>query len=77
VVLIRAIVAVIHAVLQAAVSSLLAGFSVLILLVIALAVVGAIGATLAGGLGFTGLRWVRRRSRAERDRTHEESSTKK
>jgi hypothetical protein len=71
VVLIRAIIAVIHAVLEAAVSSLLAGFSLLILVVIALAVVGAVAVTLAGGLGFTGMRWVRRRSRAERDRDEE------
>ena len=62
-VLLRAIVAVIHAILQTAASTLLAGFSLLILVLIALAVVAALIATLAGGLGMGGVHWLRRRSR--------------
>lgn len=63
-VLIRALVAVIHAVLQAAVSSLLAGFSLLIIVLVALGVIGALIATLAGGLGMGGVQWIRRRRRS-------------
>ncbi len=66
-VIIRALVAVIHAILQTAASALLAGFSLLLLVVIALAVVGGLIATLAGGLGMGGVHWLRRRSRDRRD----------
>jgi hypothetical protein len=64
VILLRALIAVIHAILQAAASALIAGFSLLILVLIALAVLAALIATLAGGLGMGGVRWLRRRSRA-------------
>jgi hypothetical protein len=67
VVIIRALIAVIHAILQTAASALLAGFSLLILVLIALAVVGALIATLAGGLGMGGVHWLRRRWRDRRD----------
>lgn len=60
-ILIRALVAVIHAVLQAAATSLIAGFSLLIVAVVSLAVVAGLVTTVAGGLGFGGLRWIRRR----------------
>ncbi len=66
-VIIRALIAVIHAILQTAASALLAGFSLLILVLIALAVVGALIATLAGGLGMGGVHWLRRRWKDRRD----------
>ena len=62
-ILLKAIIAVIHAILQTAVSVLLAGASVLIVVAIAIVVVGALIATLAGGLGFGGVHWLRRRWR--------------
>jgi hypothetical protein len=61
--LLRALIAVIHAILQTAASALLAGFSLLILVLIALAILAALIATLAGGLGMGGVHWLRRRSR--------------
>ena len=64
--LLRALIAVIHAILQTAASALLAGFSLLILVLIALAVLAALIATLAGGLGMGGVHWLRRRSRDRR-----------
>lgn len=64
-ILLHAIIAVIHAVLQTAVSALLAGFSLLIVVVIALAIVAALIATLAGGLGMGGVHWLRRRWRGK------------
>ncbi|HVG26349.1 MAG TPA: hypothetical protein VM865_01995 [Acidobacteriaceae bacterium] len=54
---------VIHAVLQAAASALVAGFSLLIILLVIIAMVGALIATLAGGLGFGGARWAWRKRR--------------
>ena len=65
--LLRALIAVIHAILQTAASVLLAGFSLLILVLIALAVLAALIATLAGGLGMGGVHWLRRRSREKRN----------
>ncbi len=65
-ILLKAIIAVIHAILQTAASVLLAGASLLIVIVIALAVIGALIATLAGGLGFGGVHWLRRRWRDRR-----------
>lgn len=65
-ILLRAIIAVIHAILQTAASALLAGFSLLVVVLIALVVVGALIATLAGGLGMGGLHWLRRRWRDRR-----------
>ena len=64
--LLHALIAVIHAILQTAASALLAGFSLLILVLIALAVLAALIATLAGGLGMGGVHWLRRRSRDHR-----------
>jgi hypothetical protein len=61
--LLHALIAVIHAILQTAASTLLAGFSLLILILIALAVLAALIATLAGGLGMGGVHWLRRRWR--------------
>lgn len=65
-ILLHAIVAVIHAILQTAASALLAGFSLLIIILVALAVVAALIATLAGGLGMGGIHWLRRRWRDKR-----------
>jgi hypothetical protein len=65
--LLHALIAVIHAILQTAASALLAGFSLLILVLIALAVLAALIATLAGGLGMGGVHWLRRRSREKRN----------
>lgn len=65
-ILLHAIVAVIHAILQTATSALLAGFSLLIIILVALAVVAALIATLAGGLGMGGVHWLRRRWRDKR-----------
>ena len=65
--LLRALIAVIHAILQTAASALLAGFSLLILVLIALAVLAAFIATLAGGLGMGSMHWLRRRSRDRRN----------
>ncbi|HTV08310.1 MAG TPA: hypothetical protein VMD97_04615 [Candidatus Aquilonibacter sp.] len=65
-ILLHAIIAVIHAILQAAASALIAGFSLLIVVLVALAVVGALIMTLAGGLGFGGVHWLRRRWRSKR-----------
>lgn len=62
-ILLHALVAVIHAILQTAASALLAGFSLLVIILIALAVLAALIATLAGGLGMGGVHWLRRRSR--------------
>ena len=64
--LLHALIAVIHAILQTAASALLAGFSLLIIVLIALAVLAALMATLAGGLGMGGVHWLRRRSRDRR-----------
>lgn len=64
-VLIRALVAVIHAVLQAAATSLIAGFSLLIIALVSLAVLAGLITTIAGGLGFGGIRWIRRRHQGE------------
>lgn len=64
-VLIRALVAVIHAVLQAAATSLIAGFSLLLVALVSLAVLAGLITTLAGGLGLGGIRWIRRRHRTE------------
>lgn len=66
-ILLRALIAVIHAILQTAASALLAGFSLLIIVFIALAVLAALIATLAGGLGMGGVHWLRRRSRDRRN----------
>ena len=63
--LLHAIIAVIHAILETAASALLAGFSLLVLVLIALAVVAALIATLAGGLGMGGVHWLRRRWRGK------------
>ncbi len=65
-ILLKAIIAVIHAILQTAASVLLAGASLLIVVCIAIAVVAALIVTLAGGLGFGGVHWLRRRSRDRR-----------
>ena len=65
-ILLHAIVAVIHAILQTVASALLAGFSLLIIILVALAVVTALIATLAGGLGMGGVHWLRRRWRDKR-----------
>jgi hypothetical protein len=61
VVLIRALVAVIHAVLRAAADSLLAGFSLLIMAIVIVLILGALVAAIAGGLGLGGVHWIRRR----------------
>jgi hypothetical protein len=66
VILLRALIAVIHAILQTAASALLAGASLLIVVLIALAVLAALMATLAGGLGMGGVHWLRRRHRDRR-----------
>ena len=66
-VIIRALIAVIHAILQTVASTLLAGFSLLVVVLVALAVVGALIATLAGGLGMGGVHWLRRRWKDRRD----------
>ena len=66
-ILLRALIAVIHAILQTAASALVAGFSLLIVVLIALAVLAALIATLAGGLGMGGVHWLRRRSRDRRN----------
>ena len=66
-VIIKALIAVIHAILQTAASALVAGFSLLILVLIALAVVGALIATLSGALGMGGIHWLRRRRRDRDD----------
>jgi hypothetical protein len=66
VILLHALIAVIHAILQTAASALIAGFSLLIIVLIALAVVAALIATLAGGLGMGGVHWLRRRWRDRR-----------
>jgi hypothetical protein len=66
VILVHALVAVIHAVLQTAASALLAGASLLLVVLIALAVLVALIATLAGGLGMGGVHWLRRRWRDRR-----------
>ena len=62
-ILLKAIVAVIHAILQTAASVLLAGASLPIVLVITTAIVATIIVKIAGGLGFGGVHWLRRRSR--------------
>jgi len=67
VILLHALIAVIHAILQTAASALLAGFSLLIIVLIALAVLAALIATLASGLGMGGVHWLRRRSRDRRN----------
>jgi len=67
VILLRALIAVIHAILQTVASALVAGFSLLIVVLIALAVLAALIATLAGGLGMGGVHWLRRRSRDRRN----------
>ena len=66
-ILLRALIAVIHAILQTVASALVAGFSLLIVVLIALAVLAALIATLAGGLGMGGVHWLRRRSRDRRN----------
>jgi Flp pilus assembly protein TadB len=65
--LLHALIAVIRAILQTAASALLAGFSLLVIVLIAVAVLAALIATLAGGLGMGGLHWLRRRSRDRRN----------
>ncbi|HEY4010942.1 MAG TPA: hypothetical protein VGM11_12380 [Acidobacteriaceae bacterium] len=65
-ILLHALVAVIHAILQTAATALLAGFSLLVIVLVAVVVVGALIATLAGGLGMGGVHWLRRRSRDRR-----------
>lgn len=65
--LLHALIAVIRAILQTAASALVAGFSLLIVVLIALAVLATVIATLAGGLGMGGVHWLRRRSRNRRD----------
>jgi Flp pilus assembly protein TadB len=67
VILLRALIAVIHAVLQTAASALVAGFSLLIVVLIALLVLAALIATVAGGLGMGSIHWLRRRSRDRRN----------
>jgi membrane protein implicated in regulation of membrane protease activity len=67
VILLHALIAVIRAILQTAASALVAGFSLLILVLIALAVLAALIVTLAGGLGMGGVHWLRRRSRDRRN----------
>jgi hypothetical protein len=66
VILVHTLIAVIRAILQTAASALLAGFSLLVIVLIALAVVAALIATLAGGLGMGGVHWLRRRWRDRR-----------
>jgi ABC-type methionine transport system permease subunit len=73
VVLIRALVAVIHAVLQAAATSLIAGFSLLIIALVSLAVLAGLITTLAGGLGLGGIRWIRRRRGAGESNSDDDS----
>lgn len=65
-ILLHAIIAVIRAILQTVASTLLAGFSLLLIVLIALAVLAALIATLAGGLGMGGVHWLRRRSKDRR-----------
>ena len=65
-ILLHALIAVIHAILATAVSALLAGASLLIIVAIAIAVVVALIGTLAGGLGMGGVHWLRRRWRDRR-----------
>ena len=62
-VLVHALVAVIHAILCAAAEALIAGASLLILILVVLAIVVGLIASLAGGLGLGGLRWIYRRRR--------------
>jgi hypothetical protein len=66
VILLHALIAVIHAILATAASVLLAGASLLVVVGIATAVVIALIATLAGGLGMGGVHWLRRRWRDRR-----------
>lgn len=63
-ILLRALVGVIHAILQAAAAALVAGFSLLFMVLVVLVVLGALIAALAGGLGLGGARLVWRRRRA-------------
>lgn len=74
-ILLKALVAVIHAILQTAASALLAGASLLVVLVIAIAVVVGLIATLAGGLGMGGVHWLRRRSRDRRASASQDSGS--
>ena len=62
-VLLHAIVAVIHAILRAAAEALIAGASLLILILVVVAILVGLIASLAGGLGLGGLRWIYRRRR--------------
>ena len=71
-ILLRALVAVIHAILQTAVSALIAGGSLLLVIFIAIAVVVALIATVAGGLGMGGVHWLRRRSRDRHTNSRDE-----
>ncbi|HXS14013.1 MAG TPA: hypothetical protein VN734_15030 [Acidobacteriaceae bacterium] len=70
--LLHALIAVIHAILQTAASALLAGFSLLVIVLIALAVLAALIATLAGGLGMGGVHWLRRRTRDRRGKSSDD-----
>lgn len=70
-ILLRALVAVIHAILATAASALIAGGSLLLIIVIAIAAVVGLIATLAGGLGMGGVHWLRRRSRDPRSSEEE------
>ena len=73
-ILLRAIIAVIHAILQTAASAFIAGFSLLIVVLIALLVLAALIAALAGGLGMGGIRWLRHRSHDHRNsNSHDDS----
>ena len=71
-ILLHALIAVIHAILATAASALLAGASLLVIVGIAIAVVIALIATLAGGLGMGGIHWLRRRARDRRPSNSED-----
>lgn len=73
-ILLRALIAVIHAILATAASALLAGGSLLVVVAIAITVLAALIATLAGGLGLGGVRWLRQRSRDRRNSQDEPPS---
>ena len=66
-VLLHAIVAVIHAVLQSAADALIAGFSLLIMILVILAIIAGLIVALTGCLGFGGIRWFRRRRNGKDD----------
>jgi hypothetical protein len=67
VILLHALVAVIHAVLAATAQAIVTGFSLLVILLVVLAFIGALILTLAGGLGLGGARWAWRKRRSGKD----------